>query len=133
MKKEYICAIISVLLWSTTATVSKLLLGSLDSMQILLVSSLFSFIFLLIINCINGSIKEIKKYKPKDYLIIFSLGLIGIFLYDLFFYLGINAMQASQAFIIVSIASLDGFIGKVSQPYIFVKNPSKLYFLNLIF
>jgi drug/metabolite transporter (DMT)-like permease len=100
MKKEYICAIISVLLWSTTATVSKLLLGSLDSMQILLVSSLFSFIFLLIINCINGSIKEIKKYKPKDYLIIFSLGIIGIFLYDLFFYLGINAMQASQAFII---------------------------------
>ena len=100
MRKEYICAIISVLLWSTTATVSKLLLGSLDSMQILLVSSLFSFIFLLIINCINGSIKEIKKYKSKDYLIIFSLGLIGIFLYDLFFYLGINAMQASQAFII---------------------------------
>ena len=100
MKKEYICAIISVLLWSTTATVSKLLLGSLDSMQILLLSSLFSFIFLLIINCINGSIKEIKKYKPKDYLIIFALGLIGIFLYDLFFYLGINAMQASQAFII---------------------------------
>ena len=100
MKKEYICAIISVLLWSTTATVSKLLLGSLDSMQILLLSSLFSFVFLLIINCINGSIKEIKKYKSKDYLIIFSLGLIGIFLYDLFFYLGINAMQASQAFII---------------------------------
>ena len=100
MKKEYICAIISVLLWSTTATVSKLLLGSLDSMQILLVSSLFSFLFLLIINCFNGSIKEIKKYKPKDYLIIFALGVIGIFLYDLFFYLGINAMQASQAFII---------------------------------
>lgn len=100
MKKEYICAIISVLLWSTTATVSKLLLGSLDSMQILLVSSLFSFLFLFIINCFNGSIKEIKKYKPKDYLIIFALGVIGIFLYDLFFYLGINAMQASQAFII---------------------------------
>ena len=100
MKKEYICAIISVLLWSTTATISKLLLGSLDSMQILLVSSLFSFLFLLIINCFNGSIKEIKKYKPKDYLIIFALGVIGIFLYDLFFYLGINAMQASQAFII---------------------------------
>ena len=100
MKKEYICAIISVLLWSTTATVSKLLLASLDSMQILLLSSLFSFIFLLIINCINGSIKEIKKYKTKDYLIIFALGVIGIFLYDLFFYLGINAMQASQAFII---------------------------------
>lgn len=100
MRKEYIYAIISVLLWSTTATISKLLLGSLDSMQILLVSSLFSFLFLFIINCFNGSIKEIKKYKPKDYLIIFALGVIGIFLYDLFFYLGINAMQASQAFII---------------------------------
>ena len=33
-------------------------------------------------------------------MIIFALGVIGIFLYDLFFYLGINAMQASQAFII---------------------------------
>ena len=100
MKKEYIYAIISVLLWSTTATVTKLLLGNLDSMQILLFASLFATIFLFIINCIRGNIKEIKKYKLKDFLKISIIGILGTFLYNLFLYLGINTMQASQAFII---------------------------------
>ena len=49
MKKQYLYAGISILFWSTTATVTKLLLGSLNSMQILLISSFFCiFIF---INC----------------------------------------------------------------------------------
>ena len=100
MKKEYIYAIISVLLWSTTATVTKLLLGNLDSMQILLLGSLFAVIFLFIINCIKGNLKEIKNYKLKDYFKIFIIGILGTFLYNLFLYLGINTMQASQAFII---------------------------------
>lgn len=100
MKKEYIYAIISVLLWSTTATVTKLLLGNLDSMQILLLGSLFAVIFLFIINYIKGNLKEIKNYKLKDYFKIFIIGILGTFLYNLFLYLGINTMQASQAFII---------------------------------
>jgi len=100
MKKEYIYAIISVILWSTTATVTKLLLGNLDSMQILLFASLFATIFLFIINCIKGNLKEIKNYKLKDFFKIFIIGILGTFLYNLFLYLGINTMQASQAFII---------------------------------
>ena len=100
MKKEYLYAIISVLLWSTTATVTKLLLGNLDSMQILLLGSLFAFVFLFIINCIKGNLKEIKSYKSKDYIRIIVIGLLGTFLYNLFLYLGINTLQASQAFII---------------------------------
>ena len=100
MKKEYIYAIISVLLWSTTATVTKLLLKNLDSMQILLLGSLFAVIFLFVINSINGNLKEIKQYKIKDYFKIFIIGILGTFLYNLFLYLGINTMQASQAFII---------------------------------
>ncbi|HCC03680.1 MAG TPA: EamA/RhaT family transporter [Clostridiales bacterium] len=100
MKKEYIYAIISVILWSTTATVTKLLLGNLDSMQILLLGSLFAIILLFIVNCIKGNLKEIKNYKLKDYFKIFIIGILGTFLYNLFLYLGINTMQASQAFII---------------------------------
>ena len=100
MKKEYIYAIISVLLWSTTATITKLLLGNLDSMQILLFGSLFAFVFLFIINCTKGKLKEIKNYKLKDYFKIFIIGILGTFLYNLFLYLGINTLQASQAFII---------------------------------
>lgn len=100
MKKEYIYAIISVLLWSTTATVTKLLLGNLDSMQILLLGSLFAFMFLFIINCIKGNLKEVKNYKLKDFFKIIIIGTLGTFLYNLFLYLGINTLQASQAFII---------------------------------
>ena len=100
MKKEYIYAGISILLWSTTATVTKLLLGSLNSMQILVVGSLFAFIFLLIVNLIKGNLKDLKKYKIRDYLQIAGIGIFGTFLYNLFLYLGINTLQASQAFII---------------------------------
>lgn len=100
MKKEYIYAGISILLWSTTATVTKLLLGTLSSMQILAVSSLFAFIFLLIVNVIKGNLKELKSYTLKDYLQISGMGILGVFLYYLFLYLGTDILQASQAFII---------------------------------
>ena len=60
MKKQYFYASISILLWSTTATITKLLLGSLNSMQILFISSFFAFIFLLIVNAIKGNLKELK-------------------------------------------------------------------------
>jgi drug/metabolite transporter (DMT)-like permease len=100
MKKQYLYAGISILLWSTTATVTKLLLGSLNSMQILLISSFFAFIFLLIVNAIKGNLKELRTFKLKDYIQIIGIGLLGTFLYNLFLYLGINKMQATQAFII---------------------------------
>lgn len=100
MKKEYVYAFVSILLWSTTATITKLLLSSLNSIQILTISSFFAFSFLLIINIVNGNIKDLKNYKTKDYIKISSIGILGTFLYNLFLYLGINNMSASQAFII---------------------------------
>ncbi len=100
MKKQYIYAGISIFLWSTTATVTKLLLSTINSMQILLVSSFFASIFLLTVNILKGNLKELKNYKAKDYIQITGIGLLGTFLYNMFLYLGINKMQASQAFII---------------------------------
>ena len=100
MKKEYLYAGISILLWSTTATISKILLDSLNSIQILLISSFCAFITLLIINISQGKIKQLKKYKLKNYIELFFIGILGTFLYDLLFYLGIDRLKASQAFII---------------------------------
>lgn len=100
MKKEYVYAMISILLWSTTSTITKLLLKNLDSMQILLISSFFAFIFLFIVNIFKGYLKELKNYTIKDYSEIAILGTLGTFLYNLFLYLGINTLQASQAFIL---------------------------------
>ena len=81
-------------------TSPKLLLSTINSMQILLVSSFFASIFLLIVNILKGNLKELKNYKAKDYIQITGIGLLGTFLYNMFLYLGINKMQASQAFII---------------------------------
>ena len=100
MKQEYFYAGISIFLWSTTATVTKLLLGSLNSMQIMLASSLVAFVFLFFVSLFKGSLKELKSYKLTDYIQISGIGTIGIFLYHLFLYLGIDRMNASQAFII---------------------------------
>ncbi len=49
---------------------------------------------------ISGKIKEFKKYKPKDFLIIASTGLLGTFFYYVFYYAGNKVLAASQAFII---------------------------------
>ncbi len=100
MKKAYIFAGTAIFLWSSMATVSKLLLNSLDSFTVLCISSLFAALFLLITNCVSGNIKLLKNYKLKDIFTIILIGLPGTFFYYIFYYLGASSMPASQAFII---------------------------------
>ena len=100
MKKTYFLAIVAILFWSTSATVSKLLLGSLDSMQVVWVSSLFASLFWIITNLIAGNMKQLKTYRKKDILRIMGIGLIGTFLYYLLLYTGMDRMPASQALIV---------------------------------
>ncbi len=100
MKKHYIFAGVSILGWSTVATVVKLLLGSMNSFQVLFVSSLFAALFLFIVNIVTGNIKKLKSYKPIDYLKTILICLPGTFLYYVFYYTGTSYMPASQAFIV---------------------------------
>ncbi|MBQ9803154.1 MAG: DMT family transporter [Clostridia bacterium] len=100
MKKTYLYAGISILFWSTLATVSKLLLGTLSSYQVLMYSALFAALTLLAVNVINGKIKQLRHYRAKDYLLTLLICLPGTFLYYVFLYLGTAKMAASQAFII---------------------------------
>ncbi len=100
MKKPYVLAGISIFIWSTCAASAKLLLGSLNSIQIVAISALFAAIFLVIFNLATGKIKLLKEYKLKDYLINVLIGIPGTFLYYVFLYMGTDKMLASQAFII---------------------------------
>ncbi len=100
MKKSYLLAFSSILIWSTLATVSKLLLGNLNSMYVLCISSLFATLCLFVLNISNGKIKKLKNYKIKDYIITMLTGIPGTFVYYLFYYLGCSRLPASQAFII---------------------------------
>lgn len=100
MKKVYSLAAVTVLIWSTSATVSKLLLGSLDSIQVLCISSLFASAFWLAANILNGNIQKLKTYKVRDYFLTMGIGLTGTFFYYLLLYTGMDMMMASQALII---------------------------------
>ena len=100
MKKSYMFAGISILIWSTIATIAKLLLGTLSNFQVLFVSCFFAFMFLLVVNIITGDIKKLRGYRFKDFIVTTLVGLPGTFLYQMFYYAGTARMPASQAFIV---------------------------------
>lgn len=100
MRKQYLFAAIAIVLWATTAAVSKLLLGSLSSMQVLAASCAYASVFLLIICAVRGKLKLLKACKIKDYLIMSGVGMLGVFVYNLLLFMGIACIQASQAMII---------------------------------
>jgi len=100
MKKTYGLAAVSILLWSTLATVSKLLLGTMDSIQMLWISAAFAAVALFGYNLATGRLAVMKGYKAKDYGIMVLIGLPGTLFYNLFYYAGAAILPASQAFII---------------------------------
>ena len=100
MKKNYIYAFLTVSIWSTLATVAKLLLSDIPNLEALAISSLFAFLFLVVINIKNGMIKELKKYSLKDYLKMAGLGFLGLFMYSALYYFGITQLTSQEACIL---------------------------------
>ncbi|MBR3942108.1 MAG: DMT family transporter, partial [Clostridia bacterium] len=100
MKKTYLYAGIAIFLWSTVATVCKILLDEINSIQLLWMNASIAGLFLLVVNVITGNFKQYKNYKVKDYLKMASIGLPGTLFYYIFFYAGTDLMPASQAFIV---------------------------------
>ncbi len=100
MKKNYIYAIIAVLIWSTMAAMVKKVLYDIPNLEALSISSFFAFIFLLIINLKNGVLKEMKKYSVKDYGIMSGLGFVGLFLYSALYYYGLAKLTSQEACIL---------------------------------
>lgn len=98
--KAYIFALAATLLWGSSAAVIKILLQNLNSLQILLYSSLFASISLFLIALFQKKLSIIKTYTNKDYFRFAYMGFIGVFLYYLFFYLAISYLKAQEAFII---------------------------------
>ena len=60
MKKNYLLAGLTVLIWSTMATTVKLLLTDIPNMQALAVSSALAFLFLLLFNIKSGAIRRMR-------------------------------------------------------------------------
>ena len=100
IKTEYIYAGISIFLWATISTVTKLLLESINTMQLLLLSSLFAFAFLFIVNCFKKNLGKFKEYSFKDFINMSFIGLFGVFFYNFFIFLATDRLLAQEAFIV---------------------------------
>lgn len=84
-------------MWATMATVVKSLMSNMPDLQALAISSAFAFVFLLIVNIVNGTIKSMRRYSLKDYLKMVGLGFVGLFLYSALYYYGISQLTSQQA------------------------------------
>ena len=100
MKRSYILALSTVLVWGTMATVVKIMLEEIPSLQALSVSGFFAFAFLLVMNLFTGGIKKAKEYKWRDYLAMAGLGFLGLFMYSALYYYGIEKLTAQTACIL---------------------------------
>ena len=78
MKKNYLYAAATILIWATMAAMVKKML----------------------VNIKNGSIREMKKYSLKDYGIMSVLGFIGIFLYSALYYYVLTQLASHEACIL---------------------------------
>lgn len=100
MKRSYIYAGAAILMWSTMPTISKLLLGEMDSYKVLCSGMLLATVAMLIINLCSKKWKLMRSYRFVDYLKMAAIGLPGISLYYGFYYMGADRLPASQAFIV---------------------------------
>ena len=100
MKKEYLYAAVPIFFWGSTAAVTKVLLEYTGRFQILFFSSLIATATLLVINLSTGAMKELRSYRPKDFLRLCPLGVLGLFTYYSLLYTSIDRMAAQDAFII---------------------------------
>ena len=100
MKKNYIYAISTVLIWATMAAMVKKMLFDIPNLQTLSISSVFAFLFLGLVNIKTGTIKLMKSYTVKEYGIMSGLGFVGMFVYSALYYYGLSQLSSQEACIL---------------------------------
>ena len=76
MKKEYLLGLLTVLLWSTSATAFKLTLGYMDPVQLLFYATLASTVVVWAILAVQGKTMLIFSLKPREYRIFLVLSFL---------------------------------------------------------
>ena len=100
MKKNYSFALMTVFIWATGATLLKFLFNDIPNFEALSISSVFSFLFLLISNIIRGNMHLLKEYFPTNIGKLLVLNFGGLFLYNALYYKGISILTAQEACIL---------------------------------
>lgn len=98
-RAAYIYAGIAIVLWASTPAVGKLLLRDLTNEEILLFSSCFAAIALFMMILWQRKLGVLLSYRPDDYRYFAGVGFVGVFLYQILFYQGLELSSAQEAFI----------------------------------
>lgn len=100
MNKSTLYGIVAVLIWSTLAAVVKSVVTSIPNLEALAVSSVIAFLTLFLLNLFSGRLKAMGNYTARQFLHMAGLGLIGLFLYSAFYYLGLSQLSSQEACIL---------------------------------
>lgn len=100
VKREYILAFTTVLLWGTLPSISKLIINKLSPVTTTFYVSLIAAMTLLIINAVRKGPDFYRIYSLRDYCRIAGLGFLGLFCYTTLYYIGLERLTSQLAGII---------------------------------
>lgn len=98
--KAYIYALLTVVLWSTIATASKLTLAELSPAELLCYASIVSTVVLFVVLILQNKISQLVQFSRKQWGISFLYGAINPFAYYLILFKAYDLLPAQQAQII---------------------------------
>lgn len=99
-QSSYIYVLFAVLLWASTPAVGKLLVQDITNIQLMFYSFMFSIGTLFFIVLVQGKLSLLKTYSPKDYLRMAVMGVLGCYLYSIFFFGALMYAPAQEVFIV---------------------------------
>lgn len=96
-KQAIVFGLLAVLCWSTVATAFKLSLTYLSPLQLMLLASVVSWLFLVIVVMVQGRIVELLRQPTKTYLRSFVFGLMNPVLYYWLLFSAYDRLPAQEA------------------------------------
>lgn len=97
---SYIYLFITIFLWSAVPAVAKIALAELNNLQLLSYTSIVGVISLFFVTLFQKKINQVKAFKATDYLKMFGMGVVGIFLYYICLFGSFSIAPAGQANVI---------------------------------
>lgn len=96
----YVYLILTILFWSVVPAIATLALEELNNFQLLFYTRIIGAISLFIVVLYQGKIKLLAEYSPLDFVKMFGMGFLGIYIYYILLYGSFSLAPAGQANII---------------------------------
>jgi drug/metabolite transporter (DMT)-like permease len=90
----------TIILWSAVPAIAKLALNELNNFQLLFYASIVSVFSLFVVNLLHGRLSILATYSTKDFMKMFLMGGLGLYLYMIFLYASFSLAPAGQANVI---------------------------------